>query len=95
MIFKHSFFLRMLLGLVSSSSSMAEQQQQETNASTAIKPECILFTDRVALIQSRKKLHLARVTSSTSTVYFIERRKRIGLSPHERERELQQRYGHS
>jgi hypothetical protein len=35
----------MLLGLVSSSSSMAEQQQQETDANTAIKPACILFTE--------------------------------------------------
>jgi len=63
----------MLLGLVSSSSSMAEQQQQETDASTAIKPACILFTERVApLIQSRKKLQLARVTSGMSSVYYRE-----------------------
>jgi len=63
----------MLLGLVSSSSSMAEQQQQETDASTAIKPACILFTERVApLIQSRKKLQLARVTSGMSSAYYRE-----------------------
>jgi len=63
----------MLLGLVSSSSSMAEQQQQETDASTAIKPACILFTERVApLIQSRKKLQLARVTSGMSSIYYRE-----------------------
>jgi hypothetical protein len=72
----------MLLGLVSSSSSMAEQQQQETDASTAIKPACILFTERVApLIQTTESQETTeRVDSSFGWPVLIYCERKILLA---------------